>query len=72
MKLVQQTEDVLVDTRGNIYITDRQWGLYVPHHTGQGEPPPTAKVQLPLRCHSECSEESLFDSARLSKSRESR
>jgi len=28
-KLVQQTEDVLVDTRGNIYITDKQWGLFV-------------------------------------------
>ena len=28
-KLVTQTEDVLVDTRGNIYITDKQWGLYI-------------------------------------------
>jgi hypothetical protein len=27
--LVQPTEDVLVDTRGNIYITDKQWGLFV-------------------------------------------
>jgi len=43
MKLVQQTEDVLVDARGNIYITEKKWGLYVLHHTGRGEPPPTAK-----------------------------
>ncbi|MFB3814163.1 MAG: LVIVD repeat-containing protein [Terriglobales bacterium] len=28
-KLVTQTEDVLVDRRGNIYITDKQWGLFV-------------------------------------------
>ncbi len=27
--LVTQTEDVLVDRRGNIYITDKQWGLWV-------------------------------------------
>jgi len=42
-KLVQQTEDVLVDTRGNIYITDKQWGLFVLRYTGKGEPAPTAK-----------------------------
>ena len=42
-KLVSQTEDVLVDTRGNIYITDKQWGLFVLRYTGKGEPPPTAK-----------------------------
>lgn len=41
--LVNQTEDVLVDTRGNIYITDKQWGLFVLRYTGRGEPPPTAK-----------------------------
>jgi hypothetical protein len=28
-KLVSQTEDVLVDTRGNIYITDKNWGLFI-------------------------------------------
>ncbi len=28
-KLEQQTEDVLVDRRGNVYITDKQWGLFV-------------------------------------------
>ncbi len=32
-KLVTQTEDVLVDRRGNIYITDKQWGLWVLRHT---------------------------------------
>jgi hypothetical protein len=42
-KLVQQTEDVLVDTRGNIYITDKQWGLFVFRYTGKGEPTPKAK-----------------------------
>jgi hypothetical protein len=42
-KLVTQTEDVLVDTRGNIYITDKQWGLWVLRYTGPGEPAPTAK-----------------------------
>jgi hypothetical protein len=42
-KLVTQTEDVLVDTRGNIYITDKQWGLFVLRYTGEGEPAPTAK-----------------------------
>jgi hypothetical protein len=42
-KLVTQTEDVLVDTRGNIFVTDKQWGLYVLRYTGKGEPAPTAK-----------------------------
>jgi hypothetical protein len=42
-KLVQQTEDVLVDARGNIYITDRQWAFFVLRYTGKGEPAPTAK-----------------------------
>jgi hypothetical protein len=41
--LVNQTEDVLVDTRGNIYITDKQWGLWVLRYTGPDEPAPTAK-----------------------------
>ena len=38
-----QTEDVLVDTRGNIYITDKQWGLYILRYTGAGQPAPTDK-----------------------------
>jgi len=42
-KLVSQTEDVLVDTRGNIYVTDKQWGIFVLRYTGKGEPAPTAK-----------------------------
>jgi hypothetical protein len=42
-KLVTQTEDVLVDTRGNVYITDKQWGLWILRYTGLGEPAPTAK-----------------------------
>jgi|SRR5579862_7123319 len=41
--LVTQTEDVLVDTRGNIYITDKQWGLFILRYTGVGEPSPSAK-----------------------------
>ncbi len=32
-KLETQTEDVLVDRRGNIYITDKQWGLWILRHT---------------------------------------
>ena len=32
---MNQTEDVLVDTRGNIYITDKQWGLWILRYTGQ-------------------------------------
>jgi hypothetical protein len=42
-KLVQQTEDVLVDTRGNVYITDKQWGLFVLRYSGPDQPAPTAK-----------------------------
>ena len=40
--LVNQTEDVLVDTRGNIYITDKQWGVFILRYTGKGAPAPTA------------------------------
>jgi hypothetical protein len=42
-KLTTSTEEVLVDTRGNIYINDKQWGLFVLKYTGEGEPKPTAK-----------------------------
>jgi hypothetical protein len=42
-KLVSQTEDVLVDTRGNIFITDKNWGVFVLRYTGPGQPKPTAK-----------------------------
>jgi hypothetical protein len=41
--LVDQTEDVVVDTRGNIYISDKQWGVFVLRYTGPGQPAPTAK-----------------------------
>ena len=34
-KLVAQTEDVLVDSRGYIYITDKNQGLYVVKYTGK-------------------------------------
>ena len=43
-KLVNQTEDVLVDTRGNIYISDKNWGIFVLRYTGPGQPAPTAKA----------------------------
>jgi hypothetical protein len=42
-KLVSQTEDVLVDTRGNIFITDKNWGIFILRYTGKGEPAPTSK-----------------------------
>jgi hypothetical protein len=41
-KLVTQTEDVLVDRRGNIYITDKQWGLWVLRYTGPRGSAPSA------------------------------
>jgi hypothetical protein len=40
---VNQTQDVLVDTRGNIYITDSAWGIWVLRYTGKNQPAPTAK-----------------------------
>ena len=42
-KLVNQTEDVLVDTRGVIYITDKQWGVFILRYTGPDQPAPMAK-----------------------------
>ncbi len=41
--LASQTEDVLVDTRGNIYIDDKHWGLWILRYTGIDQPAPTAK-----------------------------
>jgi hypothetical protein len=32
--LITQTEDVAVDARGNIYVTDKQWGVFVLRYTG--------------------------------------
>jgi hypothetical protein len=40
---VNQTEDVLVDTRGNIYNSDKNWGIFVLRYTGPGQPAPTAR-----------------------------
>jgi len=39
--VVNQTEDVLVDTRGYIYITDKNWGLWIARYTGPDQPAPT-------------------------------
>ncbi len=36
-KLVNETEDVLVDTRGNIYITDKHWGMFVLRSTTKAQ-----------------------------------
>jgi hypothetical protein len=41
-KLVLQTEDVLVDRRGFIYITNKNQGLWVLRYGGQGAPRPSA------------------------------
>jgi hypothetical protein len=41
---VTQTEDVLVDTRGYIYVTDKQWGLWILRYTGSDQPAPTDKM----------------------------
>ncbi len=41
--LVTQVEDVLVDTRGNIFIDDKNWGLFVLRYSGPDEPKPTAR-----------------------------
>ncbi len=40
---VNQTQDVLVDTRGFIYLTDSAWGIWVARYTGPDQPAPTAK-----------------------------
>ena len=41
--LVQQSEDVLVDTRGYVYLDDKHWGLFVLKYTGPDQPAPVAK-----------------------------
>ncbi len=38
--VVTQTEDVLVDTRGYIYVTDKNWGLWIARYTGPDQPAP--------------------------------
>lgn len=39
--VVNQTEDVLVDSRGNIFVTDKNWGLWVLRYSGPDQPAPT-------------------------------
>jgi hypothetical protein len=41
--VVAQTEDVLVDTRGFIYITDKNWGMWVLRYTGPDQPAATER-----------------------------
>ena len=43
MVSVNQTQDVIVDTRGYIYITDSAWGIWILRYNGRGQPAPTAK-----------------------------
>ena len=31
---VNQTQDVLVDTRGYAYVTDSAWGIWIVRYTG--------------------------------------
>ena len=38
--VVAQTEDVLVDTRGYIYITDKNWGMWILRYSGPNQPTP--------------------------------
>ena len=40
---INWTEEVLVDTRGNIYICDDKWGVFILRYTGKGQPKPTAR-----------------------------
>ena len=35
---VAQTEDVLVDTRGYIYITDKNWGMWILRYSAPTSP----------------------------------
>jgi hypothetical protein len=39
--VVTQTEDVLVDTRGYIYVTDKNWGMWILRYSGPDQPAPT-------------------------------
>ncbi len=39
---INWTEEVAVDTRGNIYIDDDKWGIFVLRYRGPGQPSPTA------------------------------
>jgi hypothetical protein len=39
--LVTHTEDVLGDTRGYVYVTDRTWGVWILRQRGPDQPAPT-------------------------------
>ena len=39
--LVTQTEDVLVDTRGYVYVTAKNWGSWILRYRGPDQPAPT-------------------------------
>jgi hypothetical protein len=41
--LVSSQEDVLVDARGYIYTSDRQYGVHILKYTGPGQPAPAAR-----------------------------
>ena len=50
--VVAQTEDVLVDTRGYIYITDKNWGMWILRYSGPNQPTPwTADAVARARYH---------------------
>jgi len=34
-KLVDETEDELVDTRGNICLADKNWGMFIVRYPGK-------------------------------------
>jgi hypothetical protein len=40
-RLVEQTEDVLVDRRGYVYVTNKNQGLWILRYTGRSPPPLT-------------------------------
>ncbi len=40
MLKVNQTQEVLVDTRGNIYLTDSAWGIWILRYSGPDQPGP--------------------------------
>jgi hypothetical protein len=43
MLTVNQTQDVLVDTRGYIYITGSAWGIWILRYTGPDQPAPRTR-----------------------------
>jgi hypothetical protein len=34
---------VLVDTRGYVYVDDKQWGMFILRYNGPDQPKPTAR-----------------------------